>query len=115
MAGGSQIIINDEGITLITPGKFKVKSGGQNFEGPQEVGVDTTGFPVADLGINREKFTLLSPSNKPLLFSPYTIASSKNSFEARPNIKGETRMVFTENEENLEVDFVWVDLEGDDE
>ena len=33
MAGGSQIIINKNGITLITPAKFEAKAGQHLFKG----------------------------------------------------------------------------------
>lgn len=37
MAGGSQIIINKNGITFITPGKFEAKAGQHIFEGGQKI------------------------------------------------------------------------------
>lgn len=37
MAGGSQIIINKDGITLITPGKFEPKAGQHLFKGGEKL------------------------------------------------------------------------------
>lgn len=37
MAGGSQIIINKNGITVITPAKFEVKAGQHKFIGGEKV------------------------------------------------------------------------------
>ena len=37
MAGGSQIIINENGITIITPAKFEAKAGQHLFEGGEHV------------------------------------------------------------------------------
>ena len=37
MAGGSQIIINKNGITLITPAKFEAKAGQHLFKGGTKV------------------------------------------------------------------------------
>ena len=39
MAGGSQIIINKDGITLITPGKFEPKAGQHLFKGGEKANI----------------------------------------------------------------------------
>lgn len=46
MAGGSQLIISDKGITLITPGKFEVHAGQHSFNGSQRVFIPTIKLPV---------------------------------------------------------------------
>ena len=43
MAGGSQIIINKNGITFITPGKFEAKAGQHLFKGGATI---TTQLPI---------------------------------------------------------------------
>ncbi|MBO3639864.1 hypothetical protein J5N14_07705 [Acinetobacter soli] len=45
MAGGSQIIINKNGITIITPSKFEAKAGQHLFQQGSEVGVNVQGLP----------------------------------------------------------------------
>lgn len=39
MAGGSQIIINKNGITFITPSKFEVKAGQHLFKSGEKVNI----------------------------------------------------------------------------
>lgn len=40
MAGGSQIIINKNGITFITPSMFEVKAGQHTFKSGAKVSID---------------------------------------------------------------------------
>ena len=44
MAGGSQIIISSNGITIKTPGEFKVFAGQHKFESGAKVNMNRTGF-----------------------------------------------------------------------
>ena len=60
MAGGSQIIINKNGITVITPGKFEAKAGQHLFKSGAEVGVNIKGLPAYES--YNEKFQMLLPS-----------------------------------------------------
>ena len=46
MAGGSQIIISSDGITIKTPKEFKVFAGQHKFEGGQQVPVPQTSLPT---------------------------------------------------------------------
>ncbi len=48
MAGGSQIIINTDGITFITPAKFEAKAGQHKFVTGQKVSVQLPRLAVAD-------------------------------------------------------------------
>lgn len=45
MAGGSQIIIDKNGITLITPGKMESKAGQHKFESGERVSAVTNNLP----------------------------------------------------------------------
>ncbi len=45
MAGGSQIIINKDGITLITPGKFEPKAGQHLFKGGEKANYSLPEMP----------------------------------------------------------------------
>lgn len=45
MAGGSQIIINKNGITVITPSKFEVKAGQHLFKTGAQVNMPQTTLP----------------------------------------------------------------------
>lgn len=45
MAGGSQIIINKSGITVITPSKFEVKAGEHLFKPGAQVNMPQSALP----------------------------------------------------------------------
>ncbi|ENV03903.1 MULTISPECIES: hypothetical protein [Acinetobacter] len=45
MAGGSQIIINKSGITVITPSKFEVKAGQHRFKPGAQVQMPQIALP----------------------------------------------------------------------
>ena len=45
MAGGSQIIINANGITIITPAKFEVKAGQHLFKSGEKVALPAMALP----------------------------------------------------------------------
>ena len=47
MAGGSQIIINSDGIKIITPAKFEAKAGQHLFESGEKVVTPQTVLPTA--------------------------------------------------------------------
>ena len=49
MAGGSQIIINKNGITVITPGKFEAKAGQHLFNSGQQVKADIPLLPLTNI------------------------------------------------------------------
>ncbi|WP_335978019.1 hypothetical protein [Acinetobacter calcoaceticus] len=48
MAGGSRIVINDKGITIITSGKFEAKAGQHIFDGGQQVKVELPNLPIVN-------------------------------------------------------------------
>ena len=48
MAGGSQIVINNQGIIITTNGKVVFKAGQHVFEGGQKVKVETLQLPLAN-------------------------------------------------------------------
>lgn len=55
MAGGSQIIINKNGITVITPGKFEVKAGQHLFKGGAHVQSVMPSF--SSLATNKDNYS----------------------------------------------------------
>lgn len=85
MAGGSQIIINKSGITVITPAKFEVKAVQYIFKGSAEVGVNLQGLPAYEK--YDEKFNLFLPSGKPLTNVGYNIQSNNQNFMANTDLK----------------------------
>ncbi|MCH2001872.1 DUF2345 domain-containing protein [Acinetobacter seifertii] len=48
MAGGTRIVINDKGISLITGGKFEVKAGQHIFNNGQRVKAELPNLPVVN-------------------------------------------------------------------
>ncbi|MCZ1178703.1 hypothetical protein [Acinetobacter pittii] len=112
MAGGSQIIINKSGITVITPAKFEVKAGQHIFKGGAEVGVNLEGLPAYEK--YDEKFNLFLPSGKPLTNVSYNIQSNNQSFMAETDVKGKTKRINTKEAEQLDVDLNWLNFEPDE-
>ena len=76
MAGGSQIILNKNGITLITPAKFEAKAGQHIFKSGAEVGVNLKGLPAYEA--YNEKFQMLLPSGEPLRNADYKISNGSD-------------------------------------
>ena len=53
MAGGSRIVINDQGITISTNGKIIFQAGQHKFEGGQKVNVQLPQMPDARCQMHR--------------------------------------------------------------
>ena len=109
MAGGSQIIINANGITIITPAKFEAKAGQHLFKGGAEVGVNIKGLPAYEL--YNEKFQMLLPSGEPFKNADYKISNGSNELTAIADIKGRSKRINSLQEEGLKLDFNWMKLE----
>ncbi|EJB8411285.1 hypothetical protein MW335_001480 [Acinetobacter baumannii] len=112
MAGGSQIIINKSGITVITPAKFEVKAVQYIFKGSAEVGVNLQGLPAYEK--YDEKFNLFLPSGKPLTNVEYNIQSNNQNFMANTDLKGKTKRINTKEAEQLDVDLNWLNFEPEE-
>jgi len=112
MAGGSQIIINKNGITFITPGKFEAKAGQHLFKGGAEVGVNIQGLPTYEL--YNEKFQMLLPSGDPLKKINYKISNGQKEFIDQADNKGRSKRINSLQTENLKVDLNWISLEKED-
>ena len=72
MAGGSQIVINKNGITFITPAKFEVKAGQHRFEGGQKKTVKIPSLPVLNQSYILQ-YLVKNKDNIPLSNKPYFI------------------------------------------
>lgn len=64
MAAGSQIIINKNGITFITPAKFEAKAGQHKFQNGDLITFSTPKIP--QLGLNYLKFNVTDKNGFPL-------------------------------------------------
>ncbi|MDS7693119.1 DUF2345 domain-containing protein [Acinetobacter soli] len=113
MAGGSQIIINKNGITIITPSKFEAKAGQHLFQQGSEVGVNIQGLPSFEP--YNEKFKLTLPSGEEMSDVEYRVSSQEQSFISTTDRKGLSKRINTPAEENLRVDLNWISLEVEDE
>ena len=75
MAGGSQIIISDEGITISTNGKILYKAGQHKFEGGQRVVTTLPNLPSSNLEGFNHGFNLISDEQIKNL--PFKLFNSK--------------------------------------
>lgn len=113
MAGGSQIIINSDGIKIITPAKFEAKAGQHNFKSGAEVGVNIQGLPSYEA--YNEKFQILSPSGEVMPDIDYKISNIERSFTALTDRDGLSKRVNTKSEENLKVGLNWISIEKEED
>ena len=113
MAGGSRIVISDEGITISTGGKILYKAQQHKFERGVEVGVDLRGLPSLEL--YNEKFKILSPSGEVMSNLAYKVSNSDHNFTALTDNKGLSKRVNTSSEQDIEVGLHWISLEKDED
>ena len=86
MAGGSQIIINKNGITFITPAKFEAKAGQHIFKSGGIVNIPHISLPILeDTNKYRLRFHLKDEEENPFIKHKY-IAFTQNG----KSIKGIT-------------------------
>lgn len=111
MAGGSQIIINKNGITVITPAKFEAKAGQHLFKSGAEVGVNIKGLPAYES--YNEKFQMLLPSGEPFKNADYKISNGSDELTAIADNKGRSKRINSLQEEGIKLDLNWMKLEAD--
>ena len=109
MAGGSQIIINKNGITVITPGKFEAKAGQHLFKSGAEGGVNIKGLPAYES--YNEKFQMLLPSGEPFKRADYKISNGSDELTAIADNKGRSKRINSLQEESLKLDLNWMKLD----
>lgn len=101
MAGGSQIIINSDGITIITAGKFEAKAAQHLFLNGQKVNIRLPKFNPYYSGyyIIRDK-----DSQQPLINYPYELQlQNGRKVIGKTNSKGETLFVNTIEAEEVKL------------
>ena len=111
MAGGSQIIINKNGITFITPAKFEAKAGQHLFKSGAEVGINIQGLPAYEA--YNEKFQMLLPSGEPMKKIDYKVFNGNAEYTSQTDTKGRSKRIHAAQEENLKLDLNWMSLEVD--
>ena len=80
MAGGSQIIINEDGIKIITPAKFEAKAGQHLFENGQKVSAQLPSLPVPDQPYVLQ-YLVKDKKNIPLANKPYFIIDEDGNLQ----------------------------------
>lgn len=101
MAGGSRVVINDKGITVITGSKFEVKAGQHIFKSGEQV---VSHFPVLpeSKGIFNLSIQLIDNQNTPYKNKAYfAISESGKQFEGMTDENGYTQRIYTEKEEQI--------------
>ena len=111
MAGGSRIVISDDGITISTGGKIVYQAGQHKFEGGQRVVTTLPHMPSSNLEGFNQGFNLIS--NEEIKNLPFKLFNSKRSYQFNANLneKQQTQFVQTGTEaEKLELKY-----SGDDD
>lgn len=111
MAGGSQITINNQGITITTHGKVIFKAGQHQFEGGEKLLTDLPYLPHSNLEGFNQGFHLIS--DEPIAHLPFKLSNAKHhyQFNASLNEQQQTQFVQTGTAaEKLELKYV-----GDEE
>ena len=100
MAGGSQIIINKNGITLITPAKFEAKAGQHLFKGGEKV---NTVLPKINPYYSGYYVIRDRETQNPIANYPYELLlQDGRKVIGNTNRKGETLFVNTTTAQNVE-------------
>lgn len=100
MAGGSRIVISDEGITISTGGKILYQAGQHKFEGGERVGVDLPLLPKS--GIYNVAYEVKDKDTQELLpFTKYVLTNELGqSFYGETDENGLTQRLYSDKEEN---------------
>ena len=106
MAGGSRIVISDEGITVSTNGKILYQAGQHKFEGGQKVSYELPLLPSEKMIDKKSMRFDLGNLDFISDFSQqkYRVYRKDNSFyEGTLDARGRTKRIFTEESEELEL------------
>lgn len=117
MAGGSRIVISDEGITISTNGKILYQAGQHKFEGGQKV---SSVIPlIPKLGLYNLIYEVRDKDTQELLpFTKYVLTNELgHSHYGETDENGLTKAIYSDKEESYSLhvitdDFVNLDSEG---
>lgn len=112
MAGGSQIIINKDGIKIITPTKFEVKAGQHVFQSGAKVDIVRTVLPDIRIKTEHRNFQAIhSETNEILKEIPYSILNKRTGQKiyGQTDKEGMTKTIKSAETDELEVR--WFDQE----
>lgn len=112
MAGGSQIIINKNGITIITPAKFEVKAGQHKFIGGAKSNLVLPSLPKIIEQPYSAAVTFLDEAKQPMVNYNYRLVAEKGTIvEGVTDEFGQTQPIQTDQREK--VDLYIADLPND--
>nr|WP_043971951.1 hypothetical protein [Acinetobacter colistiniresistens] len=101
MAGGSQIIINKDGITFITPAKFEAKAGQHKFVAGQKVSVQLPRLAVVDQPYILQ-YLVKNKDNIPLANKPYLLIDQAGNLQKGiTSAEGLMKLTTTSSAQNL--------------
>lgn len=112
MAGGSQIIINKDGIKIITPAKFEVKAGQHVFQSGAKVDIVRTILPDIRVETEHRNFQAINSENNEILINiPYSILNKRTGIKTYgvTDKKGMTHTI--KSPETDEIEVKWFDQE----
>ncbi len=116
MAGGSQIIINKNGITVITPGKFEAKAGQHQFKSGEQAVSHFPVLPKINDGLFNISVQLTDRENIPYRNRAYfAVTATGNLVEGITDAEGYTAAIYTEEQENISFHLVDKYITVDDE
>ncbi|MBJ8551398.1 hypothetical protein [Acinetobacter bereziniae] len=102
MAVGSQIIINKNGVTIITPAKFEVKAGQHVFKSGEKVETQLPFLPEGSAYNLRYLFT--DDNGVPYKNTPYTaIYPNGSEIKGMTNEDGFTSTFFSDEEKDVKI------------
>lgn len=96
MAGGSQIIIDDNGITISTGGKILYQAGQHKFEKGKIVASEVIMLPSLKEYDNSQKFKIVDENKAPISDITYLILDHNNQAHiGSTDAEGHTKRIFT--------------------
>ena len=114
MAGGSQVIINKNGITFITPSKFEAKAGQHKFLGGTKSNVILPSLPKIIEQPYSAAITFLNDTKQPMVNYNYRlIAENGTEVSGVTDQFGKTQPIETNQREK--VDLLIADLPNDEQ
>ncbi|CAP02964.1 hypothetical protein ABSDF_p20022 (plasmid) [Acinetobacter baumannii SDF] len=94
MAGGSRIVINDEGITISTGGKILYQAQQHKFEGGKKVASIATFLPTLIPHEESQQFRVVDENNNPRADIEYLILDKNNqAYMGKTDKEGLTKRV----------------------
>ena len=105
MAGGSQIIINDHGITIKTGGKIVYQAGQHKFESGEKQSINMPLLP--DFGNFNLQFQLKNTIGKTIPYTDYILIDEDgNTHSGTTDSEGFTQKIITSKEKKFSVHII---------